>query len=135
MPKLRDALESALVENPDDLSAHMAYADWLSEQPDAESQARAEFIRVQLALEDTSLTTEQRNALREQESALLKEHERTWLGELAPFFLDQTVTDHRRRVNECTFRRGWLNSVQAASFNSAFAHTLATAPQARLLAH
>src|SRR5262245_62110319 len=29
---LHQALETALVASPDDLAAHMAYADWLSEQ-------------------------------------------------------------------------------------------------------
>src|SRR4051794_22011048 len=31
-PSLLDALESALIENPDDLATHMAYADYLEEQ-------------------------------------------------------------------------------------------------------
>src|SRR5437870_4588525 len=31
---MREALESALVANPDDLANHMAYADWLSDQGD-----------------------------------------------------------------------------------------------------
>src|SRR5262249_27001983 len=31
---MREALESALVEKPDDLASHMAYADYLSEQGD-----------------------------------------------------------------------------------------------------
>src|SRR5262245_23320090 len=103
MPELRDALESALVENPDDLAAHMAYADYLSEQPESASQARAEFIRVQLALEDQSLTRERRNALREQESALLEAHQREWLGSLAPFVLDQPEQKPDRRHADCYF--------------------------------
>src|SRR5262249_26322288 len=48
---LREALEAALTENPDDLAAHMAYADLLSEEGDP----RGEFSQVQLALEDESL--------------------------------------------------------------------------------
>src|SRR5262245_15923186 len=46
------ALEAALVEEPGDLAAHMAYADWLSEQADARLATRGEFIRVQLALQE-----------------------------------------------------------------------------------
>ena len=49
---LREALEEALAASPDDLASHMAYADWLSEQPAKADQARGEFVRVQLALED-----------------------------------------------------------------------------------
>jgi uncharacterized protein (TIGR02996 family) len=32
MPTLRDALEAALVESPDDVAAHAAYADHLADQ-------------------------------------------------------------------------------------------------------
>src|SRR5262245_11648428 len=54
------ALESALVESPDDLAAQMAFADWLSEQADPRHQARSEFIRVQMQLEDESMPVAQR---------------------------------------------------------------------------
>ncbi len=37
---LREALETALLDNPDDIAAHMAYADYLQEQGDP----RDEFI-------------------------------------------------------------------------------------------
>src|SRR5437868_14121168 len=40
---MREALEEALAASPDDLASHMAYADWLSEQPDPADQARGEF--------------------------------------------------------------------------------------------
>ena len=46
--QLRLALEQALVENPDDLAAHAAYADLLMEEGDP----RGEFIQVQLALDE-----------------------------------------------------------------------------------
>ena len=48
------ALQAAVVEGPDDLAAHMALADWLSEQADPRLQARGELIRTQLALEGQS---------------------------------------------------------------------------------
>jgi uncharacterized protein (TIGR02996 family) len=51
---LREALEAALVENPDDLAAHRAYADHLMELGDP----RGEFIQVQLALEDADAVWE-----------------------------------------------------------------------------
>jgi uncharacterized protein (TIGR02996 family) len=41
---VRESLELALVENPDDLASHMAYADYLSDHGDP----LGEFIRVQL---------------------------------------------------------------------------------------
>src|SRR5947209_4338233 len=63
---MRQALEAALVADPDDLAGHMAYADWLSEQADPADQARAEFIGVQLALEDASHPEKERLRQREQ---------------------------------------------------------------------
>src|SRR5262245_39275421 len=80
---MQRALEEALAENPDDLATHAAYADFLTEQGDP----RGEFIQVQLALEDTKLTASQRKKFRQREAELLAEHEREWLGELAPMLL------------------------------------------------
>src|SRR5262245_7054655 len=53
---MRAALESALIENPDDLASDRAYADYLSEQGDP----RGEFIQVQLALEEEGLSPAKR---------------------------------------------------------------------------
>src|SRR5436305_1044361 len=44
------ALEAALVAHPDEVAAHSAYADYLTEAGDP----RGEFIQVQLALEDAT---------------------------------------------------------------------------------
>lgn len=85
---MRQALEEVLVADPDDTTAHMAYADWLSEQDDPKDRARGEFVSVQLALADESRPAEQRKRLRKREGELLKAHQREWLGELAPFLLD-----------------------------------------------
>src|SRR5262249_2368564 len=51
---LREALEEAIFESPDDVASHAAYADYLQEQGDP----RGEFIQVQLALEDEKLAAE-----------------------------------------------------------------------------
>ena len=74
----RNAL-AALVENPDDLATHRAYADYLQEQGDP----RGEFIQVQLALEEPERTTKERQELERRERELLEEHGREWLGGLA----------------------------------------------------
>jgi uncharacterized protein (TIGR02996 family) len=81
---MRRALEDALVADPDDRAAHMAYADWLMEQGDP----RGEFIQVQLALEDEGRSAAERKGLREREAALLKAHARQWLGSLADYLID-----------------------------------------------
>src|SRR5262249_33957298 len=71
------SLEAALIENPDDLANHMAYADYLTEQGDP----RGELIQVQLALEDASRSAAERKKLHQREEELLVRHGRQWLGE------------------------------------------------------
>src|SRR4051794_5837247 len=80
---MREALEQALIDNPDDVASHMAYADYLREQGDP----RGEFIQVQLALEDPARSAAERKRLKKREQELLGAHEREWLGELAPLLL------------------------------------------------
>src|SRR5262249_32543151 len=110
MPSLRDALEAALVEDPDDLATHRAYADYLQEQGDP----RGEFIQVQLALEDPTRTIEERRELERRERELLAEYEREWLGVLADELLEpveESSESHTKsaRPYEIRFVRGWLD--------------------------
>src|SRR5207249_2522467 len=70
---LREALEAALAEDPDDVATHAAYADLLTEQGDP----RGEFIQVQLALEDESRPAKERRELQQRERDLLHAHART----------------------------------------------------------
>jgi uncharacterized protein (TIGR02996 family) len=108
---LRRALEKALAEDPDDLAAHSAYADHLSELGDP----RGEFIQIQLALEDGSLDADRRKAIRRREKALLKKHERTWLGPMAGYWIDkmdEVATPYNYLdVQGLTWRRGWVDSL------------------------
>ncbi len=115
---LQVALEEVLAEDPDDLAAHMAFADHLQEQGDP----RGEFIQVQLALEDPARSAAQRKQLQEREKALLNKHARQWLGEVAPW-----------RGVKHQFARGWLDSLEIASLTVPLARILARAPQTRLL--
>jgi uncharacterized protein (TIGR02996 family) len=117
---LRQTFESALEADPEDRSAHMGYADWLSEQGDL----RGEFIQVQLALEQAA--GGERERLQQREAALLAEHQEEWLGELAEPFLQRD--DIRFR-----FRRGWLDDVEVGRMREDLAGLLAQAPQIRLL--
>src|SRR5262245_19761650 len=80
---LRRSLEEALAEDPDDLAAHMAYADFLTEQGDP----RGELIQVQLALEDTGRKGDERARLLRREKELLKQHARQWLGDVGRFLV------------------------------------------------
>jgi uncharacterized protein (TIGR02996 family) len=136
-PPMQQALEEALAEAPDDLAAHMAYADYLTEQGDP----RGEFVRVQLALEDERKSAAERKKLRQREKALLAEHGRAWLGEdLAAFLLDGRADDMseawwdvRGPRGEFAFARGWLDHLKIDYLTEDYGFTLAHAPSARLL--
>jgi uncharacterized protein (TIGR02996 family) len=141
VPPMQRALEEALVENPDDLAAHMAYADYLAEQADPAAQARGEFVRVQLALEDERTSAAERRKLRRREQALLAEHGRAWLGEdLAAFLLDGRADDLSEtwrqpggRRGEFAFARGWLDNLKVDLLTDDYGFALAQSPSVRLL--
>jgi uncharacterized protein (TIGR02996 family) len=133
--ELAQALEEALVENPDDLASHAAYADLLSENGDP----RGELIQIQIALEDESLPKNDRAKLKRRERKLLKTHERQWLGELAPFLIDPPPepTAEEEQPGSYTvghgFSRGWLNTLHIHMLTRPFARALRDAPEGRLL--
>jgi uncharacterized protein (TIGR02996 family) len=130
------ALESALVDNPDDTAAHMALADWLAEQPDPAQQARGEFIRLQLAQEKPRLSEGDRRKLQKKERALRKAHEHDWLGSvLADVLLDggdPIPDDQPRRAPTWEYRRGWIDRFKVPLLTPALAAAL-DAPALRLL--
>jgi uncharacterized protein (TIGR02996 family) len=126
---LQVALESALVANPEDLPAHMAYADWLSEQPQPCLQARGEFIAVQLALEDEKKSSTERKRLQAREQALLEKHRDAWLGGLAGF----TRPRPGEPANEFRFARGWLDTLLLSALTVNLARAVTRAAQTRLL--
>jgi uncharacterized protein (TIGR02996 family) len=121
---VRETFEQAILDEPDDLSSYAAYADWLEEQGDP----RGEFIRVQLALEDEGRPASERRALQARKRELLEQHERQWLGELAPHLVDEDEpeTEHR-------WQRGFLSVLNAQCLTMALAQDLAAASSARFL--
>src|ERR1035438_10061962 len=94
-----EVLERALTADPDDLAAHAAYADWLTEQGDP----RGEFIQLQLALEDRNRVAWERPYLHSQAGELLDQHAMKWLGELGAF---------RAHLYYYRFARGWLRHLE-----------------------
>jgi uncharacterized protein (TIGR02996 family) len=131
---MRQALEEALADDPDDLASHMAYADWLAEQGDP----RGEFIQTQLALERADLPAAERRRLQKREKELLAAHEREWLGDLAPFLVEGKAVwpegeDWEEVEYQYQFARGWLDSLQANGLSMDCAAAVAGAPQLRLL--
>ncbi len=123
MSSLREALESALAENPDDLAAHMAYADHLHDLGDP----RGELIQVQLALEDTGRSTKERGELQSRE--LLQELQTDCLGRK----LDALLARHGLYRASYRIERGWLAEIVVEEVDPKLSEALITAPEARLL--
>src|SRR4051812_28638063 len=138
---MREALEQALLENPDDVASHMAYADYLRDQGDP----RGEFIQVQLALEDPGRSPAERKKLHRREEELLAAHERAWLGELAPLLLSTEEEEFELVKPELyhewigapqvgySWTRGWLDRVECRYLTMEWTRKLGRAPIARLL--
>lgn len=131
-----ESFDRALVADPHDLAGWCAYADYLAEQGDP----RGEFMLAQIALEDESRSRTERADLKKQEAKLLKQHERDWLGPLAPVILDAATvaywsggkTAQRPPVGH-QFTRGWLSRLEFHQLSVAQARALAQSPQARFL--
>src|SRR5262245_6354590 len=68
-----------IAENPDDLGPRLRYADFLDERRDAASTTRAEFIRVQCALEGLKPTDPECSHLVMRERELLDAHWHIWM--------------------------------------------------------
>lgn len=133
MATLRETLENTLAADWDDLAAHMAYADYLSEQGDP----RGELIQVQLALEDEKRPAAEKRRLKQREAKLLEAHLRGWLGDLAPDLIDHQNVPRWRRERGQVYRfnlaRGWLDFLHIPNLSVACARALAHCPFARLL--
>jgi uncharacterized protein (TIGR02996 family) len=130
---VREALEEALLDNPDDLAAASAYADYLIEQGDPQG----ELIQVQLALEDETRPAEERKELYRREKALFKKYEEEWVGEWAEL-TTATGPEGRGQLDfpgpkPRRFIRGLLAEVTLDEVNVACARALVRAPQARFV--
>jgi uncharacterized protein (TIGR02996 family) len=90
-----DAFVQAILDDPDDDSLRLIYADWLEERGDP----RGEFIRVQYALAGMDADDPRRPPLEARERALLKEHGAVWAGPLPQL------------VKEYSFCRGFVGEV------------------------
>lgn len=123
---LHRALEEAVVANPDDLAAHMAFADWLSEQPAPALRDRGEFMQVQLALEDGRRPPAERQRLRQREAELLALRRDEWLGDLSVLF-------GAASKDQVVFARGWAHALVIRELSVASAGVLAQARELRLL--
>lgn len=121
------SLEEALVENPDDLAAHSAYADYLSEQGDP----RGELIQVQLALEDEARKPAERKKLGEREAELLALHGRQWLGQAGRVLWGKW--SGAGRPWRYSLARGWVDNVRLLPGPDEALEAVVNSPQMRLL--
>jgi uncharacterized protein (TIGR02996 family) len=105
-PVARDLeLLQTIIENPDDDTPRLIYADWLE---DHGNQARAEFIRAQC--ESARLFREGKDldrafALRAKHTELLRQHEKEWVGEFP------------NKASSWTFERGFIEYVAVDAKN------------------
>jgi uncharacterized protein (TIGR02996 family) len=90
-----DAFLRGILENPDDDSPRLVYADWLEERADL----RAEFIRVQCELAKLPPDDPKWDALEQREWDLLRQHEAAW------------TADIKSLVTEWQFHRGFVDTI------------------------
>lgn len=129
----RQALEQAILDDPEDRGVHAAYADWLTEHGDPQG----EFISVQLALEGPELAPAARKKLQRRERDLLKAHQEEWVGAwaaLAPV-VGPTGRGQIDFPGPKPFRfiRGILAEVTIDSLTLECARAFVAAPQTRLV--
>jgi uncharacterized protein (TIGR02996 family) len=86
----------AIIQNPDDDTPRLIYADWLEEQ----GNPRGEFIRVQCELARSDLPTPRRLQLLEREKQLLARYRQEWDVSL------------QRLCTNCVYRRGFPETVR-----------------------
>lgn len=94
-----DAFLQEILAHPDDDAPRLIFADWLEEQGDADSVARAELIRVQCALAGGEVPPQQRSTLQRREYQILNEWDHEWVRPI------------RRAVSTWEYHRGFIAEV------------------------
>jgi uncharacterized protein (TIGR02996 family) len=95
------AFLQAILEDPDDLSARLIFADWLEDTGDEANRARADLIRVQCALEDLPEDDPRRLQFQERQRDLLLSYGAAWAAPVGVV----------NGVQRWTFRRGFVEGV------------------------
>jgi len=132
MMTTREALEAALVADPDDAPLHAAYADLLIEDGDP----RGEYIRLSLLAEDCNQPASQLRAIEQAMFDLRNRHETEWLGPLARFMdrrQARSVAEPMEPNVSVTWRRGWIDAVRIGQLNQDIINAIAECPLTRIL--
>jgi uncharacterized protein (TIGR02996 family) len=129
-----EALERAVIADPDDATAWSALADYLVEQGDP----RGEFMQVQRALDGEELTASDRKQLRAREKELLKAHAKEWVGDWADRVTEPFQLEILRKVDHTggrkyEFKRGLLATANFRVLTVAAARAFVKAPQTRFV--
>lgn len=96
-----DVFLAKLLETPTDDTTRLVYADWLDEQGDSESSARAEFLRLTVQLESSAVRKGRKKALRnllQQRAAAL---DTDWLAVVSRLRIENCL-DKRRKTMGAT---------------------------------
>jgi uncharacterized protein (TIGR02996 family) len=130
----REALEQAARDDPHDRASHAALADWLADHGDP----RGEFMQVQLALEDETVPAARRKQLKAREKALLKQHEKEWLGPWAdvvpaPVNSDEYRNDDPTGGHKYVFEGGLLTTLNVARLTVPIARAIVAAPELKFV--
>ncbi|HEY7427860.1 MAG TPA: TIGR02996 domain-containing protein [Gemmataceae bacterium] len=94
-----DAFLEAILQDPDDDTPRLIFADWLEEQGDSRSAARAELIRVQCMLADGPLSPRRRIESARRQQEILEEFSDEWTRPLHDL------------VRNWNFHRGFIDEV------------------------
>jgi uncharacterized protein (TIGR02996 family) len=94
-----DAFLHDILAHPDDDAPRLIFADWLEEQGDAKSVARAEFIRIQCALAAGNLPQQRRAELYGRQRHIVDTWGKEWVRPI------------RRLVQSWEFHRGFIDDV------------------------
>lgn len=94
-----EAFVAEACDHPDDVGRRLVFSDWCEENGDLD---RAEFIRLQVRLEDVPEDDPARFDLEERADDLLAAHRAEWLGKLPTWALREPIT----------FRRGLPGEIQ-----------------------
>jgi uncharacterized protein (TIGR02996 family) len=129
-----DALEQAVRADSHDRAAHAALADWLAEHGDP----RGEFMQVQLALEAEGVPAAQRKQLKAREKALLKKHEKEWVGSWAALVKDPVPEDDYRNTDptggkKYVFEGGLLTTLNIGRLTVPIARAVVAAPELKFV--
>ena len=129
--KQHEPFLNAILEDPDDLGNYGVYADWMCEH----GNPRGELMNIQLRLEDESVPASERKKLQKEEKKLLSANASDWLGELAPYLIEQKQPedDGWGSCYVYRFARGFLDSVSVRELFEDFAPDFGKSSQTRML--